>query len=94
MRTAIVMTGAILLAACQSTTGETPISGPASNTAGLCAARQLQGLLGTPVNQADLTGQDPLRIIPPNSAVTMDYNPERLNIEIDESGTITSVTCG
>jgi hypothetical protein len=27
-------------------------------------------------------------------AVTMDYNPTRLNIEIDESGNIFRISCG
>lgn len=35
----------------------------------------------------------PTRIIRPGMAVTMDYSPDRVNIEIDESGTITGVRC-
>jgi len=54
---------------------------------------------------ADLVGQDrsviasmtfpaPMRLIGPDDAVTMDFNPERLNVTYDESGTIDRVYCG
>jgi hypothetical protein len=35
-----------------------------------------------------------VRILPPDSIATMDYNPARLNIETDASGIITRVSCG
>jgi hypothetical protein len=34
------------------------------------------------------------RIIRPGMAVTMDYSPTRLNITIDENGSIDRVYCG
>lgn len=34
------------------------------------------------------------RIIPPGTAVTMDYIPDRLNLEVDSQGQITRVYCG
>ena len=34
------------------------------------------------------------RIIPPGTAVTMDYIPDRLNLEVDDQGLITRVYCG
>jgi hypothetical protein len=36
----------------------------------------------------------PVRITHPGMAVTMDYREDRLNIEIDEAGTIFRVACG
>lgn len=36
----------------------------------------------------------PVRVIPPNSAVTMDYNAGRLNLETDAQGRITRFHCG
>ena len=36
----------------------------------------------------------PMRIIRPGQAVTMDFNPERLNFTLDDSGTIVQVYCG
>jgi len=35
-----------------------------------------------------------LRWIPPGTAVTMDYRPDRLNIELDAQGRITRIGCG
>ena len=34
------------------------------------------------------------RVIPPNAAVTMDYNPERLNVYTDDAGIIIKAKCG
>ncbi|WP_316014331.1 I78 family peptidase inhibitor [Roseobacter sp. HKCCA0434] len=36
----------------------------------------------------------PMRIIRPGDAVTMDFNPDRLNFRLDASGTIVEVFCG
>ena len=35
-----------------------------------------------------------VRIIEPNTAVTMDYVTDRLNIHVDDEGIILKVTCG
>ncbi|MBU2943401.1 I78 family peptidase inhibitor [Shimia thalassica] len=37
---------------------------------------------------------DELRVLKPNSVMTMDHNPERLNVFLDDGGTINKVTCG
>ncbi|SFK97655.1 Peptidase inhibitor I78 family protein [Loktanella salsilacus] len=34
------------------------------------------------------------RLINPGEMVTMEFNPERLNIEIDKAGRVVAVTCG
>ncbi|MGH8083655.1 MAG: I78 family peptidase inhibitor [Lysobacter sp.] len=34
------------------------------------------------------------RVIEPGQPVTMDYNPDRLNIEVNERGAITGLKCG
>lgn len=36
----------------------------------------------------------PLRVIGPNSAVTMDYNPDRVNIYHDDDYVITQISFG
>ena len=84
---AITAAATLALAACQPTPGPTP--GPDS-----CNAGQYQALIGTPVDNADFSGQDSLRIIPPNSAVTMDHRPDRLNVETDADGLILRLYCG
>jgi hypothetical protein len=35
-----------------------------------------------------------VRVIEPGQAVTMDYSPERLNINVNERGAITGLKCG
>lgn len=40
------------------------------------------------------SGAGTLRVIAPGMVVTMDYRPNRLNIETDEQGRITRITCG
>ena len=60
-----------------------------------CGASRLQHLVGKPVagfDQAAVKG--PLRIIGPDMGVTMDYNPDRLNILHDRKKIVESVTCG
>jgi hypothetical protein len=74
----------------------TPSPPPPSLThSGGCGAGGLQGLVGQP--ESVLAGRrfsQPLRVIPPGQAVTMDYSPARLNIEIDARGRIAAVHCG
>lgn len=40
------------------------------------------------------TGARNVRVIRPGMAVTMDYRPDRLNIDLDEDGRVTRVHCG
>lgn len=66
----------------------------------ICDAKELQVLVGEQAN--DNTGKlalkksyaKVLRWIPPNSAVTMDYRQDRLNISYDEDMQIQKVSCG
>jgi hypothetical protein len=41
-----------------------------------------------------LSGGRELRWIAPNSSVTMDFRPTRLNIEYDETRNVTALRCG
>ncbi len=66
----------------------------------VCDAKELQVLIGEQAN--DNTGKlalkksyaKTLRWIPPNSAVTMDFRQDRLNISYDEEMQIQRVSCG
>jgi hypothetical protein len=67
---------------------------------GDCTVEQVQGLLGQTAS-AELIEQlqrqanaKTLRVLAPGDAATMDYNPQRLNIDIDESEVIIRLTCG
>lgn len=60
-----------------------------------CGAAGFQGLVGQSGQIARLLVLEaPIRVIPPNSAVTMDYRPERINFELDAADRITAVRCG
>ncbi|MDO8883497.1 MAG: I78 family peptidase inhibitor [Pseudotabrizicola sp.] len=76
-----------MLAACQPVVSD----GPDLAT---CGADALQGLVGQPASvlQTMRFGQE-TRIIRPDMAVTMDYRPDRLNIEIDRAERISRVHC-
>ncbi|ARE83818.1 putative secreted protein [Roseovarius sp. TM1035] len=59
-----------------------------------CGAAQMQALIGTPVAAQDFSGRAAVRILPPGAMVTMDYRPDRLNVEHDADGVITRIACG
>ncbi|WP_425040592.1 I78 family peptidase inhibitor [Primorskyibacter sp. S187A] len=74
-----------------STVEEGPPTRPAAEQT--CAPGAHEALLGASVAAAaDIA--DPKRIVRPGSALTMDYRPDRTNIEADESGRITRIWCG
>lgn len=62
---------------------------------GACGAPGLQGLVGQHRRVLEtMRFAVPVRVIEPGMAVTMDYSPQRLNIELDAGGRITRVSCG
>jgi hypothetical protein len=79
---------------------------PAGETAprpageGPCDAALAQGLIGQQISESlgaeamRLSGARELRWIAPNSAVTMDFRPTRLNIEYDEDRAVAAIRCG
>ena len=81
-----------LAAACVPQTA--PVD-PLPPSADACGAGPLQHLVGQkgPVI-APLELPAGTRVIPPGTAVTMDYNPSRLNIDLNEADRITRVYCG
>ena len=87
-RTALILTAAVTLAACQPEADKTAA---APDT---CGAAPFQSLIGTPAAAADFSSVEVLRIIPQGSPVTMDFRPDRLNVETDEAGLIIRLFCG
>lgn len=59
------------------------------------ATCDFEGWVGKPVDEAAVkeTGRV-YRILPPNSVMTMDHNPERINVEHDDNKLVTRVWCG
>lgn len=69
---------------------------PPAEPADTCGAKPLQYLIGKSKNELPVP-VDPTkrRVTCSTCAVTMDYNPERLNIVFDlDTGIITQVKCG
>jgi hypothetical protein len=62
------------------------------DTCGLAPARTLIALDASAI--AILQRSGPVRVIGPDQPVTMDYNPERLNVFTTAQGRIERVTCG
>lgn len=90
---AAVAMGAV--AGCEPVSG--PVSGPVVVDAGpnQCGAYDLQYLVGAPDRVLEtMRFNKAVRIIQPYSAVTMDYNPERINFELDRYNMITRIFCG
>ena len=87
--------GAGLVAACATMAGEPPAAG-----VGPCDASAAQELVGEPASQElaaeamRLSGAQSFRWIPEGSAVTMDYRPDRLNVEYNRDNVVTEIRCG
>ncbi|RIA45848.1 peptidase inhibitor I78 family protein [Hephaestia caeni] len=99
--TRMILLGAMALAACAQTpppAEEPPVTNDNAGVA--CNADGLTDLVGQPAG-ADLgatalerSGARTLRWIQPNTAVTMDFRVDRLNIMLDDKNVVTSFTCG
>ena len=78
----------LLLTACR-------LDEPDATQTDTCGATGYAALIGTPQADHDFSNAfRPHRIIPPKSAITMDYNPERLNVDVTPDGVITRFWCG
>jgi hypothetical protein len=76
----------IALAACQ------PV--PEDVAQGTCPADGYATLVGQPLAAVTLPADLDARIIGPDTVVTMDFDPTRMNIYVDEDGVIQRVACG
>ncbi|GAA0272414.1 I78 family peptidase inhibitor [Alteraurantiacibacter aestuarii] len=88
-----------LLPAC-STVSAQEEEYPAREPQGQCDAAGVQDLIGQRATQelgATLltqTGARVLRWVPPGTAVTMDYRPDRLTVSYDATMMIERISCG
>jgi hypothetical protein len=72
-----------------------PVPLPPANNLASCGADDLQYLVGRPGVVLDgMRFSQDVRVIQFGMAVTMDYNPTRLNIWLDRRDVIERVTCG
>lgn len=94
-----ILIAALALGACATTQPTASESNPAV-LGDSCDTSILAGLVGkpfTPALEADARKQSGLknvRVIRPGMAVTMDFRPDRLNIDLDEKGVVTGFRCG
>ena len=58
------------------------------------AAGYANGLIGADIAAVTLPAELNHRVIYPDHAVTEDFVPERLNIHVDEDGTVLRLACG
>lgn len=71
-----------------------PAPDPTAPVADACGAAQYAALLGKPVTEPGVPPEGPnVRHIRPDTQVTMDFRPDRLNIDIDAAGVITGFRC-
>ena len=99
---ALAASCALSLAGCASGDRDTPPGPPPPPppAGGTCDADGLQDVVGQQATAAigqrilERSGARVLRWGPPNSAWTMDYRQDRVNVRYDESSTITEITCG
>lgn len=65
------------------------------STDALCGAEGMRDLVGQPASVLDgMVLPADTRIVRPGMAVTMDYRPDRLNIDLDEDDRILRLSCG
>lgn len=84
----------LLLAGCGAAIAPTAGNrAPAANAPDTCNAAAHQGLVGLDA-ASSLALPEPKRLYGPNDAVTSDFNPARLNVQLDEIDNIVAITCG
>jgi hypothetical protein len=98
------------LGACASgTSNDTTQTSPASSSAlstsvgassRVCDDEPAQSAIGKKVDDSLLdeyrriSGAEIARALRPRSVMTMEYNPQRLNLRVDDDDIVTSVNCG
>lgn len=95
---AFVTTASLAISACG-----TPAAGQApepSPVASRCNAAPAQFAVGRNADAAlenearTRAGAKTVRVLKPNQIVTMEFNAERLNLSVDDTGRVTRVACG
>jgi hypothetical protein len=96
MRVRSFVVSAVLLPVCLALTACQPdLAAAPDPMAPTCGADALQALVGEPLSAFTAPPQArAVRVIGPDMAVTMDYRPDRLNVEHDRDQVIRRVSCG
>ena len=88
----ILLLALLLMTACQAFVIPVPIALGSGDDA--CGASGYQGLVGEPLAAVTLPADLDARIIEPDSAVTMEFRSDRLNIYVGRDGRVDRVSCG
>ncbi len=85
----------VVLAACtEETPPDPPIDQPVEDTTA-CGGGPDSNLVGQSVDVlAAMTFPGPIRVIRPGMLITQEYNPKRMNLDVDSKGIIIRVWCG
>lgn len=74
---------------------ELPDSGLLERTPDTCGLSEHDGLVGQPLTAFDPASRDrPVRVVRPGQIVTNEYNPQRMNIDLDGQDQIKAIRCG
>lgn len=65
-----------------------------TNVMETCPADDYQGFVGSNIAAVTYPSDLRARVQRPGTVVTMEYDPTRMNIHVDEDGVITKVNCG
>lgn len=81
--------GLLALAGC------TEVAAVAPEQAGSCGAAAYADRVGTPISSFNVKAvRAPVRVLGPDTIMTMDFRGERMNVEHSAAGTITRIYCG
>ncbi|OQW57520.1 MAG: hypothetical protein A4S17_04740 [Proteobacteria bacterium HN_bin10] len=102
MRALLVAVSVLGLVACGPTTtatdepvaeAPTPQTAEEATAQDTCGAAQYAGMIGSNIAAVTFPAESGIRIIQPDSIVTEDFRPERLNVIVDANGAITALQC-
>lgn len=72
-----------------------PVTPPAAGNLTSCGGTAYTAFIGRPVADLQIAGlPTSARIIRPDTAVTMDYSAQRLNVRLDGQDRVVALTCG
>ncbi|MGP0173139.1 I78 family peptidase inhibitor [Pseudomonas sp. NCHU5208] len=100
-RLCLILAATLLAAGCSSTAEKpTPAAAPSGPTPDSCTSSAAEHFKGQTASAELLeqarqeAGASSARILTPRSVVTLEYNGQRLNLNVDDQGVITRVSCG
>lgn len=101
LMTSAALAGLVTLAACTAPGGTQPTSPmPPPPPGTVCNAQGAQFAVGKTAGASVIeearqrSGSYMARVLRPNQVVTMEFNAQRLNLEVDAAGVIKKVRCG